>query len=131
MAAPPNTGSENRKTSLQMQRTFWFLFLFTFTFSLLPVGAEAQKIGRYQRKLEEHRRTEWPPERSYSRVSLGYALQQTFRRHCEYCGFETPDGRRDYIPQDISKFLGRRGLRTKVETADIRGGGDRSQPTVG
>ena len=106
-----------------MQRTFWFLFLFTFTFSLLPVGAEAQKIGRYQRKLEEHRRTEWPPERSYSRVSLGYALQQTFRRHCEYCGFETPDGRRDYIPQDISKFLGRRGLRTKVETADIRGGG--------
>lgn len=84
---------------------------------------EAQKVSRYQRKIEEHRREEWPPERAYSRISLGYALQQTFRRHCEYCGFDTPDGKRDYIPQDISKFLGRRDLRTKVETADIRGGG--------
>lgn len=106
-----------------MQRTFWALLLLTALFYLLPVTSGAQRISKFQRKIEEHRREEWPPERSYARMSLGYALQQTFRRHCEYCGFETPDGRRDYIPQDISKFLGRRGLRTKVESADIRGGG--------
>ena len=91
--------------------------------AVLPDTSHAQKIGRYQRKVEEYRRTEWPPERSYARMSLGYTLQKTFQRHCEYCGFVIPDGRRDYIPQDISKFLGRRDLRTKVESADIRGGG--------
>lgn len=106
-----------------MQRTLWPVLLLVFLFSLFSGAIEAQKVSRYQRKLEEYRREEWPPERSYARMSLGYALQQTFRRHCEYCGFDTPDGRRDYIPQDISKFLGRRDLRTKVESADIRGGG--------
>ena len=92
---------------------------------LLPTAElDAQRIDRYQRRLEEARRENWPPERSYSRISLGYALQRIFKKHCEYCGFTTPEnGRRDYLPQDISKFLGRRTLRTDVETADIRGGG--------
>lgn len=106
-----------------MQRTLLRISLLILFFSAQPGWAGAQKISRYQRKIEEHRRAEWPPEQSYPRLSLGYTLQKTFERHCEYCGFETPDGRRDYIPQDISKFLGRRGLRTKVESADIRGGG--------
>nr|HQU60298.1 hypothetical protein [Saprospiraceae bacterium] len=92
-------------------------------FAIISIPITAQRIDRYQRKLEEYRTNEWPPERSYSRISLGYALQKTFKKHCEYCGFATPDGRRDYVPQDISKFLGKRDLRTKVETADIRGGG--------
>lgn len=92
---------------------------------LLPMAElDAQRIDRYQRRLEEARRESWPPERSYSRISLGYALQRIFKKHCEYCGFTTPENsRRDYVPQDISKFLGRRTLRTDVETADIRGGG--------
>ena len=94
-------------------------------FFLLPMAElDAQRIDRYQRRLEEARRESWPPERSYSRISLGYALQRIFKKHCEYCGFTTPENsRRDYVPQDISKFLGRRTLRTDVETADIRGGG--------
>lgn len=90
---------------------------------ILPTS-DAQRSSRWQRKLEEARRENWPPERSYSRISLGYALQRIFKRHCEYCGFSTPGKRRrDYVPQDISKFLGRRTLRTDVETANIRGGG--------
>ena len=105
-----------------MQNAALVFFVFTL-FLLSPFISDAQKLSRYQRKLEESRRSEWPPERAYSRVSLGYALQKTFRRHCEYCGFDTPEGKRDYLPQDISKFLGRRSLRTKVESADIRGGG--------
>lgn len=91
---------------------------------LMPeAGLQAQRTDRYQRKLEDLRSESWPPERSYSRLSLGYTLQRIFKRHCEYCGFSTPNGRRDYLPQDISKFLGKRSLRTSVETADIRGGG--------
>jgi len=105
-----------------MQRIIWRFLLLTFIFSATAGIAGAQKINRYQRKVEGHRKEEWPPERAHSRVSLGYALQHVFRRHCEYCGFETPEGRRDYVPQDVGKFLGRRDLRTKVETADIRGG---------
>ncbi|MCB0570611.1 MAG: hypothetical protein KDC66_12640 [Phaeodactylibacter sp.] len=97
--------------------------LLTSALAFVVLPATAQRIDRYQRKLEEYRSGEWPPERTYSRISLGYALQKTFKKHCEYCGFATPDGRRDYVPQDISKFLGKRDMRTKVETADIRGGG--------
>ncbi len=82
-----------------------------------------QRLDRHARKLREMRSEAWPPQRSYARLSLGYALQRKFRRHAEYCGFAVTDGRRDYVPADISKFLGRRDLRTKVETADIRGGG--------
>ena len=87
------------------------------------IAADAQRLDRFQRKIEDQRGAEWQPERVYSRTSLGYALQKTFKKHCEYCGFGTPNNRRDYIPQDISKFLGKRELRTRVETADIRGGG--------
>ena len=108
---------------ITMQQFVWRFLLFAFLFSACAGITQAQKAGRYQRKLETLRREDWPPERAYSRMSLGYALQQVFRRHCEYCGFQTPEGRRDFIPQDISKFLGRRGLRTPVEAADIRGGG--------
>jgi hypothetical protein len=102
-------------------RLFSLLVLCIFFLSTLDLSA--QRTSRYQRKLEEMRKENWPPERGYSRVSLGYALQRSFKRHCEYCGFATPDGRRDYVPQDISKFLGRKTMRTDVETANIRGGG--------
>lgn len=100
----------------------WIALLFA-TFLVTAFEVPAQRIDRFQRKLEEARREQWPPERSYSRLSLGYALQRIFKKHCEYCGFSTNHKRRDYVPQDISKFLGRRTLRTDVETADIRGGG--------
>lgn len=83
-----------------------------------------QRIDKAAEKLEKYREENWPPQRSYTRVSLGYALQQKFKLHAQYCGFSVSnDGKRDYVPGDISKFLGSRDLRTKVETADIRGGG--------
>jgi len=90
---------------------------------LLPVVGCSQRIDRAAQKLEKYRRENWPPIRAYSRVSLGYALQQKFKLHAQYCGFDIPSGKRDYVPSDINKFLGNRTLRTKVETADIRGGG--------
>ncbi len=105
-----------------MQKALYTLLLLSLILSVTD-SIDAQKIDRFQRKLEKYRRDEWPPERSYSRVSLGYAMQRIFKRHCEYCGFATPEGKRDFVPEDISKFLGRRNLRTRVETADIRGGG--------
>lgn len=90
---------------------------------LLGPAMQAQRIGKYRDRLEEYRRDNWPPERSYSRVSLGYALQRIFKKHTEYCGFTISESKRDYVPGDLSKFLGRRDLRTKVESANIRGGG--------
>lgn len=84
---------------------------------------QAQRIGKYKDRIEEYRRENWPPERNYSRVSLGYSLQRIFKKHTEYCGFTISDNKRDYVPGDLSKFLGKRDLRTKVETANIRGGG--------
>ncbi len=86
-------------------------------------GLTAQKVTKYKDKLEEHRSEGWPPQRVYSRVSLGYALQRIFKKHTDYCGFSIADTKRDFVPADMSKFLGKRDLRTKVETADIRGGG--------
>jgi hypothetical protein len=106
-----------------MTKHFYLLFLFVVPLSLSPITINAQKLSKYQKRLEEQRQENWPPERTYSRVSLGYALQNIFKRHCEYCGFKTLPGKRDYLPADISKFLGRRKLRTDVETANIRGGG--------
>ncbi len=102
-----------------------FLLFINVLFAILTVNVGySQKIDKAAEKLEKYRQENWPPERSYSRISLGYALQQKFRQHAQYCGFELPkDNRRDYVPSDISKFLGKRDLRTKVETADIRGGG--------
>jgi hypothetical protein len=99
------------------------LLLLTGTFLWTAAPSHAQPGDRLQRKLEQHRLASWPPERNYSRISLGYALQNTFERHVDYCGFKVDKNKRDYVPADIQKFLGRRDLRTKVETADIRGGG--------
>ena len=64
----------------------------------------------------------WPPERAYSRLFLGGALQDVFARHYDFCGFTKADGKRDYTPPTIEKFLGQRSLRTRVEKADIHGG---------
>ena len=83
----------------------------------------SQNFNKYKQKLEKHRQDNWPPPRSYSRTSLGYALQKIFQQHTDYCGFAPADKNRDFVPEDITKFLGRRTLRTKVESADIRGGG--------
>ncbi len=91
---------------------------------LLPFAGQSQKLDKAIDKLEKARKDTWPPTRTHSRISLGYALQQKFKTHAQYCGFDLPnDSRRDYVPADIVRFLGSRDLRTKVETADIRGGG--------
>ncbi len=74
-------------------------------------------------KSEKERLEAWPPVRTHARFSLGYALQEKFKLHSQYCGFTMGDGKRDYVPQDITRFIGKRTMRTKVETADIRGGG--------
>ncbi len=103
------------------------LFLFVgiiLLFSGTNQGLAAQNIDKYKRRLAKFRNENWPPERSYSRISLGYALQRVFSQHAEFCGFKTgKNSKRDYVPADIDKFLGRRNLRTKVEVADISGGG--------
>lgn len=91
---------------------------------LLSTSLSAQRGStRTQERLEEQRASTWPPERVYSKVSLGYALQRVFRKHFDFCGFTAAAERRDYIPPDVARFLGKRSLRTKVETADISGGG--------
>ncbi|HMQ47951.1 MAG TPA: hypothetical protein PKA00_11205 [Saprospiraceae bacterium] len=102
---------------------FWIFFTLFSTMIIPGQLVYGQKSDKYQQKLQKIRQEEWPPERAYSRISLGYALQKTFRKHCEYCGFTVANEKRDYIPQDISRFLGKKDLRTKVETADIQGGG--------
>ncbi len=83
----------------------------------------AQSIDRAAEKLEKTRAENWPPQRVHGRSTLGYALQQVFKRHAEFCGFKVQDNGRDFVPPDASRFLGRRTLRTPVETADISGGG--------
>lgn len=75
-----------------------------------------------QRRRDQPDEETWPPVRSYSRVSLGSALQSVFARHYDFCGFEKLKDRRDYTPPNINRFLGRRTLRTKVERADLNGG---------
>lgn len=99
------------------------LILLLLILSFVPNTVEGQRWNKYKRKLEEYRQESWPPPRSYSKVSLGYALQKKFKQHTEFCGFAINGNNRDYVPKDISRFLGKRTLRTKVETADIRGGG--------
>lgn len=91
---------------------------------LLPLGTlEAQRSARRaKRQLREMREAEWPPPRVYNRVSLGHALQRVFERHFNFCGFVAEGGNRDYLPPDITRFLGKRDLRTRVEMADISGG---------
>ncbi len=82
---------------------------------LVPEPAAAQ----WGRKKEE---APWPPERAYSRLYLGGALQDVFERHYDFCGFTRGEGKRDYTPPNIESFLGKRSLRTRVEKANINGG---------
>lgn len=110
------------KISLLM-RQFYLRNACLLLLSIFIQIACAQNIDRAAQKLEKYRTDNWPPTRSYSRVSLGYALQQKFKTHAQYCGFDVKGNNRDYVPNDINRFLGSRDLRTKVETADIRGGG--------
>lgn len=99
------------------------LFCLCMLFHLLASDLDAQRsVRRARESLREIREDSWPPERAYSRVSLGYALQRIFKKHYNYCGFAPRGERRDYIPPDINRFLGRRTLRTRVEVADISGG---------
>lgn len=101
----------------------WFTLLLVLAL-LLPLPAlQGQNVDRLKEKLEKYRADNWPPPRSYARTSLGYALQKIFLQHTDYCGFAPADKDRDFVPEDITKFLGRRTLRTKVESANIRGGG--------
>ncbi|MGB3548041.1 MAG: hypothetical protein WBA17_13760 [Saprospiraceae bacterium] len=97
------------------------VLLFFSLFFLFPYASDAQR-DRRRDKLREERLESWPPERFYSRTTLGSALQLVFRKHYDFCGFPAAAGNRDYTPPDIGKFLGRRSLRTHVETADINGG---------
>lgn len=96
---------------------FWIVFvLFSHQLSAQPADKAAQK-------LEKYRSDNWPPTRVYTKLSLGFALQQKFKTHAQYCGFNISGNNRDYVPNDITRFIGSRNLRTRVETADIRGGG--------
>lgn len=85
-----------------------------FAFIVLELTAQP---GRRRRDKSD----EWPPERAYSRISLGYALQGVFQRHYDFCGFPTSSGKRDYTPPTLERFLGRRTLRTRVEQANLSG----------
>ena len=90
---------------------------------LLLVCPELEAQGNSRRNRSNSAVEGWPPERAYSRLSLGSALQQVFAKHYEFCGFPEASGRRrDYTPPSLERFLGRRDLRTKVEQADINGG---------
>jgi len=91
--------------------------------SLVSFAAQGQSLERMADKLDRTRAENWPPVRSHTRNTLGAALQQTFKRHAEFCGFGVKDETRDFVPPDASRFLGRRNLQTRVETADIAGGG--------
>ena len=107
-----------------MFRMVKFLIIGFFLFLNCFSSVDAQNIEKYKKKIEQYREENFPPEKAHSRISLGYALQKVFKKHVEYCGFSgSRNSRRDFVPRDISKFLGRRNLRTKVETANISGGG--------
>ena len=82
----------------------------------------AQRLNRVRQKLNQERQAAWPPEKIYAKVSLGRALQGVFEKHYQYCGFAETSGHRDYLPADITQFLGKRQLRTKVEQANLSGG---------
>ncbi|TXF91650.1 hypothetical protein FUA23_00260 [Neolewinella aurantiaca] len=75
-----------------------------------------------QRRNRKNSEPEWPPQRAYGRTTLGNALQDIFQRHYDFCGFTKAEGKRDYTPPTIERFLGKRTLRTRVEKADINGG---------
>ncbi len=91
-----------------------FFVLLMATTTLLAQG------NRRGKKPDEEQA--WPPERRYSTMSLGNALQRVFQKHYTFCGFPVAEGSRDYTPPSIEKFLGRRNLRTRVEQANLSGG---------
>ena len=90
--------------------------LFLICLLITSISLDAQRRGR--KKSEPV----WPPQRAYGRTTLGNALQDVFQRHYDFCGFTKPEGKRDYTPPTIDRFLGKRTLRTKVEKANINGG---------
>lgn len=91
--------------------------------AVLVLPAMAQRGQRQQDKLQEARQMSWPPTKIHARATLGRALQGVFEQHYQYCGFAKAEGSRDYLPADISRFLGKRDLRTKVEQANLSGAG--------
>lgn len=104
-------------------RKEYFVLFFSLILLFPSCTVTGQNVSRFKDKLEKYRKENWPPVRRYSRTSLGHALQKIFYQHTDYCGFAPPDQDRDFVPEDITKFLGRRSLRTKVESANMRGGG--------
>ena len=98
------------------------IILVSLLFLLNWNSAFAQRLDKAKDKLEAYRSENWPPKKAHYRHTLGYVLQGKFKKHTEFCGFAISGKRRDYVPNDLTKFLGKRNLRTRVETADIRGG---------
>lgn len=96
----------------------YFPVLFACLFLLLTTT----DLDAQRRRNREAVAEEWPPAKAYSRISLGNALQSVFARHYDFCGFRKLNGKRDYTPPTIDRFLGRRTLRTRVEAADLNGG---------
>ncbi len=90
-----------------------------FLFICLMITSFTLDAQRRNRKSSE---PVWPPQRAYGRTTLGNALQDIFKRHYDFCGFTKPEGKRDYTPPTIDRFLGKRTLRTRVEKANINGG---------
>ena len=103
--------------------TFRSILLFGWSCMVAYLPTYGQNLDKYSDKLEAYRAENWPPLKVHSRYSLGYALQNTFKKHADYCGFVARPGKRDFVPSDITRFLGKRDLRTQVEVADIKGGG--------
>ncbi|THH41548.1 hypothetical protein [Neolewinella litorea] len=92
-----------------------FPLAFLATLILFSGPADAQR--RRNQAVEP-----WPPEKAYSRLFLGGALQDVFELHYDFCGFTRQEGQRDYTPPTLERFLGKRSLRTRVEKANINGG---------
>lgn len=90
--------------------------------SLDFIEAQPTNLSKKELKQQQELLEEWPPKRGFSRVSLGYALQRVFKKHYQFCGFPEVSGARDYTPPTLSRFLGKRDLRTRVEQANLSGG---------
>ena len=71
---------------------------------------------------EENLKTNWPPPNQFLSGSLGMALQNKFKSHADFCGFVFDDASKNYIPQDIKKFLDEKELAIDAESANIEGG---------
>ena len=88
-------------------------------------------MNRGETLSEENKKQNWPSgdttpdgKPKYADGTLGKAMQFKFKEHCDFCGFNiTNPNKRDYIPSDISKFIGSKTLDDKVELADYQMGG--------